>query len=536
MENKPISYTKCHKYLGVYIDGPRLTWKSHINNLKNKCAPHVSLMKYISNHKWGADRIMLLRYYSMIIRSKLNYGAIFYSTASKTLLNSLNVIQNTCIRIAIGARKTSPISSLQVESNIMPLSLHRDYLMCQYFFRLRELPKNVNVAIKLNQYEAFEENRYKYPIRPPPLVVRATEILKKFNYPTVNESSLNSLVSPMPPWFEETSYINTFFDDDNVSELGYLKAATVFNYFKYEIYSNYCEIYTDGSKLQVPNSTSAAFIIYEDKYKIIQKFHLPSHTSILGAELYAIHAALNHMKQNFVMKNGIVLYSDSLSGIKLIKNRQPKNYVELVFKIQNLIIELNQFCPTRLQYIPAHKEITGNELVDKLAKEAHEIEKISNISVSKGDHKIYLMNIIRVIWQERWTEEVNITNKGKFIQKIKDKIGYWPWTSHKNRKIESTFCRLRIGHAGVKEHLFRFKLSEDNCCDCGEIESIEHMLIDCQLHTSERNIMKNKLDKEGVNLNLRNLLGGGPYKTNIQKMIIDIAAEFLNNTGKIKVL
>ena len=48
-----IEYVQAHKYLGMIIDGPELTWKRHIESLHNKCISKVNCIKVMSSHKWG---------------------------------------------------------------------------------------------------------------------------------------------------------------------------------------------------------------------------------------------------------------------------------------------------------------------------------------------------------------------------------------------------------------------------------------------------------------------------------------------------
>ena len=129
ISNTPIEFVDKYKYLGMIIDGPRLSWASHIKTITEKCIPKVNLMKAISNHHWGADRDTLDKIYKSLVRSLIDYGSMFYSTASATNLNTLNKIQNNCLRLILGARKTSPIISLEVESHIPPLHIHRNSVM-----------------------------------------------------------------------------------------------------------------------------------------------------------------------------------------------------------------------------------------------------------------------------------------------------------------------------------------------------------------------------------------------------------------------
>ena len=55
----------------------------------------------------------------MLLKPKIDYGSEVYSSASRSLLDSLEPIQNAALRIATGAFRTSPILSLRVESGII---------------------------------------------------------------------------------------------------------------------------------------------------------------------------------------------------------------------------------------------------------------------------------------------------------------------------------------------------------------------------------------------------------------------------------
>ena len=80
----------------------------------------------------GADRVTLLRLYIMLLKSKIDYGSQVYSSACRSLLDSLEPIQNAALRIATGAFHTSPIPSLRVESGIKSLALFRQIKAMNY--------------------------------------------------------------------------------------------------------------------------------------------------------------------------------------------------------------------------------------------------------------------------------------------------------------------------------------------------------------------------------------------------------------------
>ena len=77
-----------------------------------------------------------------IVRSKLHYGCIVYGTASNTNLRQLDGINNSGLRLALGAFCTSPISSLCTEANETPLEERRLKLSMHYYLKTRACVDN----------------------------------------------------------------------------------------------------------------------------------------------------------------------------------------------------------------------------------------------------------------------------------------------------------------------------------------------------------------------------------------------------------
>ena len=106
------------RYLGLTLDGPTLIWKQHINKIVKICTGRLNILRALTGTSWGADRNMILNMYKAFIRSKISYGITAVASASNTRLKKFERIQSAALRIVLGARKTSPIDSLQVEAGI----------------------------------------------------------------------------------------------------------------------------------------------------------------------------------------------------------------------------------------------------------------------------------------------------------------------------------------------------------------------------------------------------------------------------------
>ena len=143
LAGKIIPMSETAPFLGLLLD-QHLTWKSYVTELKQKCLTRMNLLKSLSRKSWGADRKLLLRLYTTIVRSVLDYGSPIYGNAKPTILQKLDVVQNEALRICTGAFRTSPISSLQVDAGMLPLSHHRNYLSLTLYAKIQRDTTHVN--------------------------------------------------------------------------------------------------------------------------------------------------------------------------------------------------------------------------------------------------------------------------------------------------------------------------------------------------------------------------------------------------------
>ena len=108
------------KFLGLIFDR-KLSFVPHPQYLRHKCLKALHLLRVVANTKWDSDEKALLLLYCSLIRSKLEYGAVMYGSARKSYLRMLEPIQSQALRTCLGAFWTSPVTSLHVEANEMPL-------------------------------------------------------------------------------------------------------------------------------------------------------------------------------------------------------------------------------------------------------------------------------------------------------------------------------------------------------------------------------------------------------------------------------
>lgn len=216
------------------------------------------------------------------------------------------------------------------------------------------------------------------------------------------------------------------------------------------------------------------------------------------------------------------IYSDNQAGLYRLKT--PSDHPGQAYQIRaTKAAEAIKAAGAEvsLNWVPGHTSVWGNELADKLAKEATAIRSTSN-ETSFG----LLGMIIKEYNTNQWLDTLNqyesrsnqsdTTYSKLFPWKIGSKIKLPEGTK---RNTASAFFQLKLGHGYIKSYLQRFKLS-NNKCICNNIETAAHFLIGCPIYRKERKEIFKNLPISQTNLQF--LLH--------TKIGIELATKFINTT------
>lgn len=465
--NNEIEYVKKIKYLGVIMDN-KLTWRQHIEYIKKECIQRMNLIKTLRHQNWGADRETLIKIYKALIRSKIDYACICYSTAKPSYLKKINTIQNTAIKMATGAFHTSPTISLHCESGEIPLDQRRNLLSLSYIYNLAQNPNNP----PFNQFFTRKRNQIKLN-NETDIQKHITNIHETLHLPTLKPQK-NELQTP--PWKIQPPKYNTEMCTHNKHTTPPELIRATFQEIKNR-YQNHKFIYTDGSHIN--GKTGAAFIIEDRAYK----FHLPPECSNFTAEAFSIMEAVKLIKKDEA-NNNYIICTDSLAVVESLKQQKTNKTIIHTIK-ENIHQALSNGKEIELLWIPSHCGITGNEKADEAAKSAIEEPKIQ-IPIPKFDLKSLIKNKINKQWQDQWTQTTE--NKLRTIKTDTTK-----WKDLEKRKDQIIMSRLRIGHSCITHKHILEHTEPPTCehCNTQTITSIKHILMDCEQHREQR--LKHKI-------------------------------------------
>ncbi|GFO49475.1 proteasome subunit beta type [Plakobranchus ocellatus] len=252
---------------------------------------------------------------------------------------------------------------------------------------------------------------------------------------------------------------------ENTSEVAYQK-----EFFRIkENFSNHYAVFTDDSKLE--EKVAAYFPEHPDSSKATR---LRDGASVFSAELEGIALALTEIKKLTKHHKNFVIYSDSLSALQAI---QSKNFKVIdIRRLYNLIRKFPPYVRISFVWIPAHVGIQGNENVDKLAKAALDRTSTSGKLICNSDLKPKINSYIKSVWQRDWDAEgANklhevLPNLGKDLHRRGEGAG---------RKLETTMCRLRVGHTWLTQSYLLKNEQQPFCYACDSLYTVRHILIEC---------------------------------------------------------
>ena len=133
---------KAYCYLGVIMD-EKLSWADHINDLCSKLSQIAGII--FKSRTLLSQQARMLVYHSLV-GSKLRYGLICWATASKYLLNKVNVIHNRIIRYLTFSKPCSRAWPLYCQLKVLPLEIliQIEWGKTVYRFQANTLPPVFN--------------------------------------------------------------------------------------------------------------------------------------------------------------------------------------------------------------------------------------------------------------------------------------------------------------------------------------------------------------------------------------------------------
>jgi ribonuclease HI len=458
LDDNPVPQTDTPTFLGTMLDS-RLTWKPHIENLQQRSFKKLAIMKKLAGTSWGANAKILRQVYTGTVRPIAEYASTSWITASKTSKTKLDKVQNSGLRIILGAMKSTPVTEMEKTANLEPLETRRECKALVQAEKAKRLPSHP-LHTKLH---SRTKNRLKRQ--------SLNHIVKELQRGKAVTSDTETELLLPDAWVPRQNAPEIRLEVPGLEEKGkqiqahQKSLALEMINERYPAHS-WIQAYTDGSaEKAVQNAGSGVYIKLTDSSTLTHSLPVGKRCSNYRAEMQALTSAALQLNERGEKGQNIVFLTDSKSALQALSAGPSDTLTRQLQENTHLLSEHNNVV---LQWIPAHVGIAGNEAADKLAKEAtKQIQPQPPTSYEEA--KTLLKNNFRSDWK---------TKNG----------GYLPSDDSLhtlNRHSQTKIFRLRTGHCGLQKHMKRMGLAETARCQCGEEEQTPFHILQMCPHLEE---------------------------------------------------
>ena len=494
-DGQSVKYNPNPKILGVTLD-EKLKFEVHVESVERKALRSLNSLRKVKETEIISTSCMLQLYRALVL-PQLEYAAPVWQIGNCSCLEK---VQRKGLAMCLGVPGTAGVEALEVEAGVKPLELRREELAVRQAAKI--MTKADETCIKSSWDRFMETDQVERKISP----------FGKMNVQVADMVSNTGI--PLHCLEKECTYAESLRPSKSKPEywqnLGSSKSRTKMQEaLSRELIGNMLEncnettaiAFTDGSCLGNPGPCGAGACIFPPGHTepILLKHPVSSCGSILLGELVAIKLAVKHIQTKTTGRDKQIIeklhvFSDSQCAIgHLTLGWEAKSHKATIQEVKSDIQKLEESgVNVEISWTPGHSDIKGNEYADKLAKEAaEEAKEKTDIPpvLTMGDIKTAVRDSGRKKWQDMWDK----SEKGRNLFNYRPKVDYKVKHKFESRKGESIVSQLRTGYVKLNEYLQKSNITENDKCQCGEIESVKHFLLECEIYENEREKLRSNL-------------------------------------------
>ena len=128
---------------GLLQFGPRplhFSFSPHVTAITTRAKSRLKVLQALAGSSWGHQKETMLNTYKSLIRPITTYAApVWFPNTSPSNVQKIQRVQNSALRICLGAHNKASSSHLHSESKILPVDDHLQLLCAQHLASARPL-------------------------------------------------------------------------------------------------------------------------------------------------------------------------------------------------------------------------------------------------------------------------------------------------------------------------------------------------------------------------------------------------------------
>jgi ribonuclease HI len=465
------------KLLGVVLDA-RLRWDQHIARAATKAKLAAMALKRLRGLKPETARQL----YLAPVAPVMDYASPVWSAMlMQRHMGRLRQAQGIGAKAIIGAFKTVSLPIAEAEAQVEPIELRHREQRRGFWIKSHTLPIK-HPFWKLRRLATEQCRRLRSPLH---------HIAEDFR-----ETDLSQLerIRPfcMPPWMTGA----------NVTVQGKDEAKAVAEAVEHGT----LKIFTDASTRNGLSGIGAAFASGKTLFKKLVGRATNNHRAELIAIAKAV-ASVQYLNKLRSRVHTVHIYTDCQSVLDVLTRPRQQDNQALVDEIVEMTRKMeSQGCNLEFRWVPAHSGVRGNEAANRLAREttSERFDLPREPGACRADFPRDTQKTM-----EEWRRMINMTTTGRFT---KDLDGAIPQKHTKRlydnltRADASILSQLRTNKSRLNASLAPIGAAECETCECGQVETTRHFLLECPRWVREREQIKRVAQARWQDMSF--LLGG----------------------------
>lgn len=474
------------RWLGVWFD-QKLNFNQHVNTRVAQAKKAFGRMARLTNTEKGLSHIAMRQLYLACVISIADYASPVWWKDQKQFSDRLQGLQNIALRKILGCFKTSPIRPMEIEACLCPPEVRLNHSRRKYALRVLTLSPFHPIKKALYQELAYLDPEAEIQMRK----LLQTEKIRLSLKSNIDQENIETIIPNLfPPWERKIPYEIHISNQEKEIEADIHMAK-----IKEMWYQNHVVYYTDASWWPDAKGVGVAFMMYD--HRTLTTIHhstsLANEYQAYNGELEAIVKALEHAVTITNSPGNVTIYSDNQGALRRILKADDRPGQAWVHRAITATTKLAQSgTRVRLEWVPAHQGIFGNEIADKLAKEAAivEIPQATPTSINYlGQECEALRTMEWISLLDKWKIE-NQHSSSSYASQYEWNLQKKPCIGKGVKKsVSSAFYQLKLGHGYFKSYLKRIGKVNDDRCICGAKQTPRHLLLQCQRYKKERAIL-----------------------------------------------